>query len=115
MTWRPKQFRLGAMRDRIDIQTPTMTVDAAGQSIPAWTDTIEREPCVFDSASGGETLRGKQVDTSITAVFTIHYRSGLTTQQRVKYNNEYYGIVYVRPVEGGRRYIELQCRGVTSG
>lgn len=111
MTWRPSRFRLGSLRDRITVQSPTATIDAAGQTIRTWAALFTNEPASFDSASGGETQRGKQVDATITAVFTVHFRDGYTTEQRVLYNGQTYGIVYVRPVEGGRRYIELHCKG----
>lgn len=110
MTWRPKQWRLGAMRERIDVQTPVEVLDAAGQTIRTWTTTLPAEPAAFDPASGGETVRGKQVEASIAAVFTVHYRTTYTVTQQLLHDGLTYGIVYVKPVEGGKRYIELHCR-----
>lgn len=110
MTGRPQQFRLGAMRERITIQTATETTSDAGDVTPTWADTYANEPAKFDSVSGGETLRGKQVEAGINAVFTVHYRSTFTPKMRVVHNSNNYGIVYIKQIEGGRRYSELWCK-----
>lgn len=110
MTWRPSRFRLGSMRERIDVQTPTEVVDTIGQTIRTWTTTIDDEPAALDPVSGGETIRGKQVEAGITAIFTVHHRTTYTVTQQVVHEGMTYGIVYVKPVEGGLRYIELYCK-----
>ena len=110
MTWRPSRFRLGSMRERIDVQTATETVDEIGQTIRTWADTIEDEPATLDPVSGGETIRGKQVEAGITAVFTVHHRTTYAPTQQIVHDGLTYGIVYVKPIEGGKRYIDLHCR-----
>jgi hypothetical protein len=49
------------------------------------------------------------VQANIKAVFTIHKRPNLSTEQRVLHGGQYYGIVYIGPVEGGERYVDLHC------
>lgn len=111
MTWRPgKSFRVGAMRERINIQSLTVAISQAGDKTETWTNTFTDEPAAFDSVSGGETLRGKQVEAGINAVFTVRYRDSFSSTQRIVHGSTTYGIVYVKPVDGGRRYIELYCR-----
>lgn len=110
MTWRPSKLRIGAMRERIDIQTATETTSDAGDVSRTWSNTYASQPAKFEPTSGGETLRGKQVEAGINAVFTIHYRSSITPEMQVVHGSTTYGIVYVRPVEGGRRYLELWCK-----
>lgn len=110
MTWRPSRFRVGGMRHRITVQAVTVTLTSGGDKQEAWADLYRNEPAMFDPASGGETLRGRQVETGISAVFTVHYRAGYDTTQRVSFNGTNYGIVFVKHIEGGRRYTELHCR-----
>ena len=110
MTWRPRQFRLGAMRDRVTIQRPVQTVSDAGDVIYSFVNLYQNEPAKFESVSGGETLRGREVEAGINAVFTVHYRSNYAPEQRLTHNGITYGIVYVKPIEGGRRYCEIWCR-----
>lgn len=114
MTYRPtRNFRLGAMRDRVNIQTSTDTIDDAGQPIRTWSTTYASQPAQYTPTSGGETIRGRQIEAGIQAVFTVHYRPEIVPQMRVVYGSSNYGIVHVRPVEGGLRYIELMCKAVT--
>lgn len=110
MTFRPSRFRLGSMRDRITVQSVTVTLSSAGDKVETWADLYRNEPASFDPISGGETLRGRQVEAGINAVFTTHYRTGYAPEQRVSYNGTNYGIVFVKQIEGGRRYVELHCR-----
>lgn len=111
MTWRPRGLRLGALRQRITVQSVVVSISDAGDKTETWTDLYRNEPAEFAQVSGGESLRGRQVDASVNAVFTVHYRSRYAPEQRVVYNGVNYGIMFVRNVEGGRRYIELHCRG----
>lgn len=111
-SWRANSLRIGAMRERITIQSATESVDTAGQTNRTWSATYEDEPARIDPVSGGETLRGKQVQAGVTAIFTIHKRDGLDTKMRVLHNSTYYGIVYVNFVDGGLRYVELHCKAL---
>lgn len=113
MTWRPvRGFRLGAMRERINIQTATETVDDAGQTIRSWTTTFLNEPAQRMPVRGGEGLRGRQVEAGIDEIFVVHYRETVTPQMRIVHGSRTYGIVHVNPVEGGRRYLEISCKAV---
>ena len=111
MTWRPgRGFRVGTMRERVTVQSGTAAVDSVGQSVLTWTALYTDEPAMFEPVTGGETLRGKQVDAGVTAIFTVHYRSTYTPEMRLVHESTTYGIVYAKPVEGGRRYTELHCK-----
>lgn len=110
MTWRPARFRLGAMRERITVQTFTESVSDAGDVARTWSDLYSNEPASFEEVSGGETFRGRQVEAGVTAVFIVHYRDNYDATMRVSYNGTTYGIVKCPPVEGGRRYRELWCK-----
>ena len=119
MNWRPRGaggraglFRVGAMRERVNIQTSTDAVDTTGQPIRSWATTYANEPAEWTPTGGGEILRGRQIEAGISAVFTIHYRASLVPQMRIVHGTTNYGIVRVRQVEGGRRYVELDCKAV---
>lgn len=98
------------MRERITVQSVAVTISDAGDKVEAWTNLYVNEPAMYDPASGSETLRGRQVEAGVNVVFITHYRSNYAPEQRVSYNGTNYGIVFVKPVEGGRRYVELHCR-----
>ena len=116
MTWRPTRgFRVGAMRERLTVQNFTEAVDSNGQTIRTYATLYADEPSQWVPTGGGESLRGKQVEAGINAVFIVRFRDGYTPELRVVHNDETYGVVYVNQVDGGRRYIELQCKAVFDG
>lgn len=115
MNWRPgRGFRLGAMRERITIQSLAVAISDGGDKVETWTDLVTNEPASFESVSGGESSRGRQVETGINAIFTIHHRDGYNATQRVRHNGIVYGISYAKPVQGGRRFIELYCKATNA-
>jgi len=113
MTWRPaKGFRVGAMRERVNLQTATESLDSAGQTIRTWATTYASEPAQRVPVRGGEGARGSQIEAGIDEIFIIHFRESVVPQMQLIHGSRTYGIVYVNPVEGGRRYIELSCKAV---
>lgn len=110
MTWRPQQHRVGAMRERVNIQSLTLSISSAGDKSESWSNLYQNEPARYEETRGGETLRGKQVEAGIDVVFTVHYRDNIDTTCRVVHNSVNYGIVYAKKVDGGKRYLELYCK-----
>lgn len=112
MSYRPKKFSSGMMRHRINVQTAVDTVDDAGQTLRGWESTLTAEPADYTPTIGGEVIRGKQVEAGVSAVFTVRYRAGFyDPTKQIVFDGTTYGIVHVKPVDGGRRYIELHCKG----
>lgn len=98
------------MHQRIDVESAT-TDDSTGQPIRTWTATLSDEPANWTPMAGGEFVRGRQVDAGISGFFTVNFReSTYSTEQRIVFEGKTFGIVHVKPVNGGRRYIELHCR-----
>lgn len=114
MTWRPgRGFRVGAMRDFINIQSHT--VDASsGQPIRSWSNLHVAVPAQWQPVSGGETVRGRQVEAGINDIFIIRHKNGLSTDMRVIHaaTNTTYGIVSIIHSDGGIRYLELHCKAI---
>jgi SPP1 family predicted phage head-tail adaptor len=97
------------MRHRVTVQRPTETLNTYGEPIVTWTDQFTDEPASLELKSGNETIRGRQVESKVSVIFTVRYRAGYTTSMKVVHDGVSYGIVYINPVMGGRRYIELYC------
>lgn len=106
---RPQTFSVGQMRHRITIQQPTETVDSYGQPIVTWGTFLAGEPAQFMQTGGGESIRNRQVEANVKAIFTVRYRAGYTEKMRIYHDGDYYGILRINPVEGGKRYLELFC------
>ena len=112
-SWRPrKNFRVGKMRERVNIQSPTLDTD--GSSGRTWNAVFSDEPASFEPATAGETVRGRQVEAGIKAIFCVRYRDGYSPTYRLVHGSDTYGIASIVPVDGGRRFLELHCRGVDS-
>lgn len=111
MTFRPhRSFRLGSMRERIDIQESAVSRDSYSQEIHAWKDRYADRPAAWMPTAGQETIRGRSVEAGIAAVFTTRFDTGVTPEMRVVHSSGVYGIAYVKQVEGRRGYMELHCR-----
>lgn len=114
MTWRPSGFRLGKMRERIKVQRIVETQNDYGDRQEKLEDVLCSEPATYLQVRGGETIRGRTIDSGIDALFEIHYYDKILPQMQVLFGGEAYGIVESRPVEGGRRYLELYCKKVVA-
>lgn len=110
MSGRPNRIKTAAFRQRCTIQQPVESQDAAGQPVVTWTDFLKDEPCQFIPSGGTENMRGRQLEASINGMFVVRKRTGYNTKMQVKFNGEEYGIVYVNPVDGLDRYLELMVR-----
>lgn len=101
----------GQLSNRIAIQTPTATLDAAGQPIRTWAALAgpAQLPAKIETVTGGETIRGRQVSAEAQMLFTVRYRSDLTTQMRVVYDARTLGIVRVSDPYGDRRELRIEC------
>ena len=97
------------MVHRIDVQTATVD-ESTGQPIRSWSNTFANEPASWTPTAGTETIRGRQVEAGIAGYFTVSFREGYSVEQRVIHNGLNYGIVYVKPIAGERRFIELHVR-----
>jgi len=109
MSGRPRDLRVGRLRQRCTIQQKTETQDASGQPVVSWTNYVVGEPCEYYPTGGTESMRGRQLEAGTRAVFRVRYRSGYDTTMSVQYDGERYGITHINPVDGLRRYIDLIC------
>jgi len=112
--YRPQRFHIGEMRHRITVKIESTTQDSAGQPVVTLTNWLVDEPAKWEPTTGSEGARGRQVEAGIAAVFTVHYRDGYTPEMVVLCNGQYYGVVYVNPVDGMNAYRELHCKAVVT-
>jgi len=117
MIGRHRGIRVGALRHKVSIQINAVNdgTSSQGQPLPGTrTFRFTVEPADYEYASGGVTARGRQVDETVRAVFTVRYRDGYTIRDSVIFNSQEFGIVHIRPVMGRDRYLELHCRSIES-
>lgn len=65
----------GSFCHRIVIESPTYATSSSGQkTVSSWTPIHVRQlPSTYRSVAGGETIRGRQIIATATAVFEIRY------------------------------------------
>lgn len=111
------RIQIGQLRERLTIKEASEEKDAAKQTIRTW-DVIVHEdvPASKEIVSGGETLRGRQIEASVTAVFTIRALSSLTPQHQVYHQQDgtTYGIVKIEPADDRGQFMLIQCKRVTN-
>lgn len=96
-------------RHRITVQQVTSTLDESRQPIYTYTTRYANEPAAFRQVSGGEKIRGRQIEAGVNAIFEVNYRSGYQVTDRVFFGGVYYGIVRIDQPEGVNRYTVLYC------
>lgn len=107
----PTGLPAGRLRERIDIQSVTRTLDDSGTPVDVWADVAANVPAEVLAVAGGEQFRGRQVHAEANMVFIIRWRSDVTVYNRVVWNDGNYGIVYVGDPYGERTQLRIEARG----
>lgn len=106
-----RKVPVGNMRHRISVRSATTTVDAARQKVITYTTTrYASEPASFEEVSGGEYLRGRQIEAGVVAVFIVNYRDGYEVTDRVTFQGTNYGIHRIHNPSGIGRFLEIHCK-----
>lgn len=103
------------MRHRIQLLKPVVTKDASRQPITTWENELSLQPARFMQVNGGETIRGRQVEAGVTAIFTVNYRSEYSVEKQVLFNGVRYGITRVYAPDGVNRFAEIHCKAAPVG
>ena len=107
------RYKLAKMRHRITVKyRSTSQSDGTGQPLETFTNRFTDEPASFQQVSGGETLRGRQIEAGVTAVFVVNWRAGYKETDIIVFAGNEYGIVRIHKPEGIERYGELHCKAV---
>jgi SPP1 family predicted phage head-tail adaptor len=107
--------KISDMRHRITVQTAVQTIDASRQKIVSYVNRLTSEPATFEEVTGGEVIRGKQIEAGVTAVFKVNAKPGYSVQDRILFNGQTYGIVRVEIPSGIERFIHLYCKAAPVG
>lgn len=112
---RLRKYSIGNLRDRITIHTRSIIppgynsakfTEAYDAGTPVWAeissiDTVNSGQNVFD---------GVQLNDGATDLIVIRYRSGITTQNRISFEGNYYEILATKDIERRHEYWELRCK-----
>lgn len=101
---------ISRLRHRVTVEKEVRTKDAAGQEIVTWATRYALQPAEYREVSGGETIRGRQVEAGVVAIFTVNYRDGYDTTDRIVFDGETFGIVRIHKFGGIKRFLDIHCR-----
>lgn len=85
-------MRAGALNRRITIQTKTTTYGTYNEPIETWADDFT-EWVGMETTGGGEFYAAQKMYAQTTVVFTMRYRTDITTLNRIKYGTRYFEIL----------------------
>ena len=105
-------MRIGQLRHRVTIQSPTSTPDSAGQELITYTGGVSVAAEVVD-LSGEEFIAARQLNAEVTTRVTIRYRTGIGPSMRVLHGTRELPLVSP-PIDpdGRRRWYHLMCKEV---
>lgn len=104
---------IGTLRDRVIIQTATVTRDVNGAEVPTYADTAT----VWARVEQANTGNSEQLTADQTTVFTrykitVRYRTTITEKTRIAYNDGIQDMsldILFKEVLGQRRFLRLTC------
>ncbi len=114
------QFDPGRAKHRVRIQRKSVTRNAIGEEVVKWRDVVlTGDKSVWAEAwpmKGREFFAAQQTQYAADVRFRIRYRSGLTREMRVLWNDDPYDIVQIIDVGAQHQTIEiLAVNGIRNG
>lgn len=98
---------IGSRDRRIAVQSVTYTANEYGEPAETWTtDFYTLARVEYPQAGQGEGFEDAINISSTRIDFTIRWRSGITTKNRIVYNSNNYDIIAVGEI-GRRNYLKL--------
>lgn len=87
-------MKIGRMRYRIDIQEFSISKSTNGFPVKEWSNVCTVWADIVP-VSGKELLNSGQIISEVTDKIYIRYRTGITTDMRVRHEDTYYNITSV--------------------
>jgi SPP1 family predicted phage head-tail adaptor len=105
-------MQAGKLRHRVTIQLPVkMQNDTTGGVDFSWTTFAVNVPAAVEPLSVGKFLAAQQVQSEISTMITIRWRSGLQPNMRVLHGATIYDVIgYLPDKDTNRDYVTLPCR-----
>lgn len=104
-------MRGGKLRNRVEIQAVTETVDSYGQPVKTWA-TVDKRWAAIEDSTGREFERAKQFAADMTHLVRMRFYDGLTQQHRIKFGSRIFGIESVNDMDQRNREHVLSCKEI---
>ncbi len=104
---------IGAMRDRIEVQSVTETKDGIGSPVQSWA-TLYTLWADVRQASNSETWRRQQMQSAAGWTIVIRYHADLTPQMRVKWNSRVFQIRGLENPDTVKRFLVIAAEELSA-
>lgn len=99
---------------KIRILEYTHTTDEAGFGIDIWKPIHAGKLwAYYRHLSGREFFAAAMVNAEESVIFTVNYRSGITTEMMIEYAGEYFQIERIDDHEGYKADLDIYCSTYT--
>ena len=106
-------MRPGLLQYRVEIQQPTSTRDAMGQTVITWKTTQTRWAGVIPLTSR-EGFFAKSVRPELSHRITLRWFAGLAHSHRIKMDARIFDIASIINVDEGNHTLQVDCIEVVS-
>ena len=102
----------GKLRHRVTIQAPVKTQNEETGGVDfSWTTFAANVPAAIEPLSVGKFISAQQVQSEISTLITIRWRSGLPQNMRVIHGETIYDVIgYLPDKVTNRNYVTLPCK-----
>lgn len=104
----------GDLRNRITLQSRTITSEDGGFQHPAWT-TIADVWAKWSNVHGSEAWTAASLQAEQAATVVIRYRSDVNVRCAVLKGSTRYEIVSIDDIQERHEYLELKVKRMTAG
>ena len=99
--------KIGTLDRRITVQARSVENDQFSEAVETYTTAFECWAAVeYPASTSGEEYKGGLQTELNKVIFTIHWRTGVTTRHRIVYQGDNYDIDAIAE-EGRRTYLKI--------
>jgi SPP1 family predicted phage head-tail adaptor len=102
------KLRIGKLRHRLTLQSPSRTDDGGGGGAIGWSDVADLWAAI-EISTGGEAVRAGRLSGDAQPVLTIRYRDGVIPAMRFVFGARTLQIRAVLDPDGSRRFLRCLC------
>lgn len=100
---------IGALRHRLQLQTPVRSADGAGGAVVVWTNVAEVWADIRPSA-GTETVIAEAIAGRVSHEIIIRHRADVTPAMRFRLAARCFEILASLDIDERRRHLRCLCR-----
>ncbi|MHB8124649.1 MAG: phage head closure protein [Desulfitobacteriaceae bacterium] len=102
----------GILKHVIDIQKELTSRDSYGASTKEWVTFLRSARASVEPLTGREFFAAQQVNSEITHLVKMRYRSGIIPEMRLKFGNRYFDIRSAINIKEAGKEMYLRCTEV---